>query len=216
MRAGCSRVTHPCAGRRQKYCYPRAAPRLACVRPAASVHPEPGSNSSLYILYISSPNPRTPIPLKKSTLSNLFRYFACTASSSLVNDLLYPNPEPLRLLSSIAPGTSRTPLFPNGIAKVLLFPEPPNFSQLFLIFFCPNRLANDHHHPPSYCQMSGCQRRKRKSAWPYLTARLTEKIIKSIRTDYKPTGDVSGRQSGDGLPVRRRTGDVLGVLRDAI
>ena len=26
----------------------RAAPRLACVRPAASVHPEPGSNSSLY------------------------------------------------------------------------------------------------------------------------------------------------------------------------
>ena len=27
-----------------------AAPRLACVRPAASVHPEPGSNSSLYIL----------------------------------------------------------------------------------------------------------------------------------------------------------------------
>ena len=26
----------------------RAAPRLACVRPAASVHPEPGSNSSSY------------------------------------------------------------------------------------------------------------------------------------------------------------------------
>ena len=26
----------------------RAAPRLACVKPAASVHPEPGSNSSLY------------------------------------------------------------------------------------------------------------------------------------------------------------------------
>ena len=30
---------------------PRAAPRLACVKPAASVHPEPGSNSSLYIFY---------------------------------------------------------------------------------------------------------------------------------------------------------------------
>ena len=29
-----------------------AAPRLACVKPAASVHPEPGSNSSLYILYL--------------------------------------------------------------------------------------------------------------------------------------------------------------------
>ena len=27
---------------------PLAAPRLACVKPVASVHPEPGSNSSLY------------------------------------------------------------------------------------------------------------------------------------------------------------------------
>ena len=30
----------------------RAAPRLACVKPVASVHPEPGSNSSLYVLYL--------------------------------------------------------------------------------------------------------------------------------------------------------------------
>ena len=30
------------------------APRLACVKPAASVHPEPGSNSSLYILIMLS------------------------------------------------------------------------------------------------------------------------------------------------------------------
>ncbi len=29
-----------------------AAPRLACVKPAASVHPEPGSNSSLYELLL--------------------------------------------------------------------------------------------------------------------------------------------------------------------
>ncbi len=27
-----------------------STPRLACVKPAASVHPEPGSNSSSYIL----------------------------------------------------------------------------------------------------------------------------------------------------------------------
>ena len=33
---------------------PRDAPRLECVKPAASVHPEPGSNSSLYISYNSS------------------------------------------------------------------------------------------------------------------------------------------------------------------
>ena len=31
-----------------------AAPRLACVKPVASVHPEPGSNSPLYNLCISS------------------------------------------------------------------------------------------------------------------------------------------------------------------
>ena len=30
----------------------RAAPRLACVKPVASVHPEPGSNSPLYKLFV--------------------------------------------------------------------------------------------------------------------------------------------------------------------
>ena len=30
-----------------------AAPRLACVRPVASVHPEPGSNSSLYLFFFA-------------------------------------------------------------------------------------------------------------------------------------------------------------------
>ena len=49
--AGCIRVTHPCAGRRQKCCHSLAAPRLACVKPVASVHPEPGSNSPLFILF---------------------------------------------------------------------------------------------------------------------------------------------------------------------
>ena len=31
-----------------------AAPRLACVKPVASVHPEPGSNSPLFILFLFS------------------------------------------------------------------------------------------------------------------------------------------------------------------
>ena len=44
---------------------PRAAPRLACVKPAASVHPEPGSNSSLYIHFISQFDPDNFILLKK-------------------------------------------------------------------------------------------------------------------------------------------------------
>nr|AOE07957.1 hypothetical protein [uncultured bacterium] len=32
----------------------RAAPRLACIRPAASVHPEPGSNSPLFYELLAS------------------------------------------------------------------------------------------------------------------------------------------------------------------
>ncbi len=39
----------PVAGNGRQACRP-AAPRLACVKPVASVHPEPGSNSSLFIL----------------------------------------------------------------------------------------------------------------------------------------------------------------------
>ena len=35
-----------------KQAYLPAAPRLACVKPVASVHPEPGSNSSLFILLL--------------------------------------------------------------------------------------------------------------------------------------------------------------------
>src|SRR5207342_1393954 len=40
-------IPHPSATRHPQYCYCCAAVRLACVRPAASVHSEPGSNSSL-------------------------------------------------------------------------------------------------------------------------------------------------------------------------
>ena len=39
----------PVAGKSQQADSP-AAPRLACVKPVASVHPEPGSNSSLLYL----------------------------------------------------------------------------------------------------------------------------------------------------------------------
>ena len=70
---------------------PPAAPRLACVKPAASVHPEPGSNSSLYISYISQLDPDLHLlscllpenRLKKLTLSFiLFLVLAsCTPSN---------------------------------------------------------------------------------------------------------------------------------------
>ena len=50
-RVGCIRVTHPSATLKD----PEGPPpvRLACIRPAASVHPEPGSNSSLYYCCIA-------------------------------------------------------------------------------------------------------------------------------------------------------------------
>src|SRR5690606_8578728 len=45
LKVGCVRVTHPCAGRQRSE--DPVTPRLACIRPPASVHPEPGSNSPL-------------------------------------------------------------------------------------------------------------------------------------------------------------------------
>ena len=124
LRACCSRVTHPCAGRRQKYCYSLAAPRLACVKPAASVHPEPGSNSSLYIFYFVFFKYYPDLFfLKRNLRSNVFRvalyisYFlqVCCLSLSLFQ--------------------STVVRFPNGIAKVRLFSFIPNPNQKFLHFF---------------------------------------------------------------------------------
>ena len=67
----------------------RAAPRLACVKPAASVHPEPGSNSSLYIHYFSSSTPTTSFLFKKKEINALFFVLGtCCTSFSLSNELV--------------------------------------------------------------------------------------------------------------------------------
>ena len=74
-----------------------AAPRLACVKPAASVHPEPGSNSSLYIHYITlSPIPTDSL-LKKSTLSiqNYSRYLLVLSFNIFKDLAIFENPNPL-------------------------------------------------------------------------------------------------------------------------
>ena len=113
MRAGCSRVTHPCAGRRRMYCYIPAAPRLACVRPAASVHPEPGSNSSLYIL-----NPSTLDSIKRiNALSYCFGTLLVLKSFSIFKqlDLFH--------------------FFPKRAAKIRTFFISPNFFTFFFNFF---------------------------------------------------------------------------------
>ena len=85
---GCIRVAHPCATLRA----PERAPpvRLACIRPAASVHPEPGSNSSLYYClakFLSlnlgfrfdtrpRPKPRVPYPRAASQRRRCFLVLA--------------------------------------------------------------------------------------------------------------------------------------------
>ena len=135
MRAGCSRVTHPCAGRRQQYCYRRAAPRLACVRPAASVHPEPGSNSSLYIFYFSRASWRSVLsglPARGLTLSILLvSVLALLASLSVLS------------MNSIHPGSPRCPVprlsqspsSRTGLQRYCFFPNLQIFSHFFFRFF---------------------------------------------------------------------------------
>ena len=66
----------PVAGKSQQADSP-AAPRLACVKPVASVHPEPGSNSSLlFILFLFS-------QLKKQPRLSLSVFVAKAARSAL-------------------------------------------------------------------------------------------------------------------------------------
>ena len=94
---------------------PRAAPRLACVRPAASVHPEPGSNSSLY------------------TLSYCFGTFACTIVFQYFQRTLKtldPLPVQPRQNLSVCHG-----YFRNGLQRYGLFSSLQIFSQLFSNIF---------------------------------------------------------------------------------
>ena len=63
-----------------KVLLPHDAPRLACVKPVASVHPEPGSNSSLYLFFFFI------IPSKRyltelTSFSLLFLYYTCFFNS---------------------------------------------------------------------------------------------------------------------------------------
>src|ERR1035437_5726909 len=75
-----------------KYCYLYAAPRLACVRPVASVHPEPGSNSSLY-LFIFARMLSLIIYCRKLTWhkkNSLFLYYIICCSCILKDRRLRP------------------------------------------------------------------------------------------------------------------------------
>ena len=95
----------PVAGSHRRSGNP-AAPRLACVRPVASVHPEPGSNSSLY----------WPRVQNRRHLRRLPHSFPS----------LYPNPfNDLSFL--VALGS-----FPKADAKVRTFSES---ARVYILFF---------------------------------------------------------------------------------
>ena len=115
----CIRVTHPCAGRRQRYCYLSAAPRLACVRPVASVHPEPGSNSSLYLFFFFIiPSKRHPTELTS------FSLLSCTTLASSI---------PSMNLAKVPRGVPRF-LFCGCKVNAFSY-SVPNFSQCFFELF---------------------------------------------------------------------------------
>ena len=115
----CIRVTHPCAGRRQRYCYLSAAPRLACVRPVASVHPEPGSNSSLYLFFFFI------IPSKRHlTELTSFSLLSCTTLASSI---------PSMNLAKVPRGVPRF-LFCGCKVNAFSY-SAPNISQCFFELF---------------------------------------------------------------------------------
>ena len=113
---GCIRVTHPCAGRRQMYCYIPAAPRLACVKPVASVHPEPGSNSPLFLY--------------------LFRSFTILICLSSKYQNLAAQKSPLIIESSRKPFQSRLSSEKKSTSFVLLSSRCNSFNLLFRLPRC--------------------------------------------------------------------------------
>ena len=100
----------------QKQAFDVVSPRLACVKPVASVHPEPGSNSSLYLLFFFI------IPSKRyltelTSFSLILLYYTCFFNSFNELGKKFPGACPV---SSFA------------VAKLIHFPTP---FQIFLPLF---------------------------------------------------------------------------------
>ena len=108
-----------------------AAPRLACVKPAASVHPEPGSNSSLYIIFISFADPRL-----ASLNFEFIKFRNCSFANFHLLLVFCLSVFQSTFASSNSIIVSRCdPLFSFGIAKVRTIFTIPNLFHLFFNFF---------------------------------------------------------------------------------
>ena len=136
----------------------RAAPRLACVKPAASVHPEPGSNSSLYIsISLSLSGLELTSCFACLYFTSLFKQLSSFSSLSadlcvglrLVCQSFTPVNSSLPHSSALTstrnelqilflPGTvapSGDPLFVWGLQRYAFFISLQTFFHLFFIFF---------------------------------------------------------------------------------
>ena len=101
--------------------------RLACVRPPASVHPEPGSNSPLYVCF-----------LKLRLNLKLTLWFSLLGCYFIFNDLLFFSLPPKSLLS----------VFQICECKDKTFPDLQNFLKFFqsslLTLLCLNSSFINH------------------------------------------------------------------------
>ena len=112
---------------------PRGAPtaRLACVRPAASVHPEPGSNSPLDMIVSTSSVPAAPGPPGPGPAGPSHRHAPTNAAPPGLPLFRPPRPVPKANAKVARPRRTAKPRgenFPPGDRKGLVF-SAKNFSR---------------------------------------------------------------------------------------
>jgi hypothetical protein len=107
--------THPSAGRHLYTCVYSAAPRLACIKPAASVHPEPGSNSPYLFLFCTSSRSSSSLAFVKLFFPLLLSSPQFTSFLFLFDFCLFFNPFP-----SI-PSTNPSSPFPLLLTSPFIF-----------------------------------------------------------------------------------------------
>jgi hypothetical protein len=136
LKVGCIRVTHPCATLINRYCYPMNPVQLACIKPAASVHPEPGSNSPLLESFY---NISSLIPSYSSGFVSQLLQSSQFHSVSLARLLLLLHYLQRTLFSFIFYYlVSLFPCFVFGSAKVQIFSLCASFFESFFQFFFPS------------------------------------------------------------------------------
>ena len=132
-------ITHPSAGRHQYTRVYHAAPQLACIKPAASVHPEPGSNSPYFLSCTSSWSSSSlafvklffPLLLSSPQFTSFLFFLSLFLVLLILPSLIYPLIPSLH--SFLSPLSTYSLFF--GTAKLFTFFHSTKF---FFIFFKKN------------------------------------------------------------------------------